>query len=359
MAQSGEEIRQFRLKKLELLRESGINPYPERSSFALTEIFTVSENFKKFASSKKSFGIGGRVMAKREHGGSTFLDVFDGTSKIQVFLGKDKLGEDSYALFLNAIDTGDLVAFWGKAFYTKREEPTVEVSKWEILTKSLRPLPQKWHGLQDVEDRFRKRYLDILMNSEVKEKFLLRSRLVQDLRNLLDDADFVEAETPILQPLYGGALAEPFKTRHRMLDMDMYLRIAPELYLKRLLVAGLPKVYELGKNFRNEGIDLTHNPEFTTVELYAAYLDADKLKKFISDLLSALVKKINKASSLKFNGRKINFPKNIPSISFWSVLHRHAMIINPERMPRNDLALKAKQFGLDPEAHESKEKIAN
>ena len=324
MAQSGEEIRQFRLKKLELLRESGINPYPERSSFALTEIFTVSENFKKFASSKKSFGIGGRVMAKREHGGSTFLDVFDGTSKIQVFLGKDKLGEDSYALFLNAIDTGDLVAFWGKAFYTKREEPTVEVSKWEMLTKSLRPLPEKWHGLQDVEERFRKRYLDILMNSEVKEKFLLRSRLVQDLRNLLDDADFVEAETPILQPLYGGALAEPFKTRHRMLDMDMYLRIAPELYLKRLLVAGFNKIYEIGKNFRNEGLDATHNPEFTIVELYEAYKDAEYLRNWILGILENLIKKALGKTTFKFNEETIKFSKKAVTIKFWALLERYA-----------------------------------
>ena len=360
------ELRNARLKKLEHLRLEGIDPYPAKTDFTISKISEILESFKKIAPKKKALGLAGRVMAKRKHGGSAFCDIFDGTGNLpagkaglQVFFGKDKMGQKQYELFLSAADIGDFVAVWGKPFYTKRKEPTIEVLKWQMLAKSILPLPEKWHGLQDIEERFRKRYLDILMNADIRKTLELRSKIVKEVRYLLDENDFIEAETPILQPLYGGALALPFKTHHRMLDMDMYLRIAPELYLKRLLVAGLPKVYELGKNFRNEGIDLTHNPEFTTVELYAAYWDADKLKKFISDLLSALVKKINKASSLKFNGRKINFPKNIPSISFWSVLERHAMIINPERMPRNDLALKAKQFGLDPEAHESKEKIAN
>ncbi len=353
------ELKEVRLRKLEHLRKEGVNPYPAKPSFALSEISESLEAFKKLSAGKKSLGFGGRVVAKRGHGGSTFCDIFDGTGKLQIFLSKDKIGEKSYELFLSAADIGDFIAVWGKPFYTKRKEPTIEVSKWEMLAKSLSPLPEKWHGLQDMEERFRKRYLDILMNADARKILELRSKITGETRLLLDANHFMEVETPILQPLYGGALAEPFKTHHRMLDMDMYLRIAPELYLKRLLVAGLPKVYELGKNFRNEGIDATHNPEFTTAELYAAYWDAAELKKFISNLLYTIIKKINKKPSFKFGGQKINFPKNIPSITFWSVLERHAMIINPEKLSRDDMALKAKQFGLNPEAHDSKEKIAN
>ena len=176
---------------------------------------------------------------------------------MQIFFAKDKIGEPPFSLLAETIDIGDFVAVQGCAFYTKKSEPTIEARKWEVLVKSLLPLPEKWHGLQDVEERFRKRYLDILMNPLVRDRFLLRSRLIAEMRNILDEAGYMETETPILQPIYGGALAEPFKTHHRMLDMDMYLRIAPELYLKRLLAAGFNKVYEIGKNFRNEGLNST------------------------------------------------------------------------------------------------------
>ena len=360
------ELKNVRLKKLEHLREEGFNAYPAKPSFALSEISETLGAFKKLVSKKKALGFAGRVMAKREHGGSAFCDISDGKGNLpagkaglQVFLAKDKIGEKSFSLFSEIIDIGDFIAVWGKPFYTKRKEPTIEVLKWEMLAKSLLPLPEKWHGLQGVEERFRKRYLDILMNADVRKTLELRSKISRETRSLLDENNFIEVETPVLQLLYGGALAEPFKTHHRILDIDMYLRIAPELYLKRLLVGGFTKVYELGKSFRNEGIDMTHNPEFTTVELYAAYWDAAELKKFISNLLYAIIKKINKKPSFKFNGQKINFIKNIPSVAFWSVLERHAMIISPEKLSRDDMALKAKQFGLNPEAHDSKEKIAN
>ncbi|MDO8523577.1 MAG: lysine--tRNA ligase [bacterium] len=357
MSLPGEEIRANRIKKLGLLKEKKINPYPAKADFGLSEISGVRENFKKLLAKKT--GIAGRVMAKREHGNSMFLDIFDGTAKLQVFVGKDKLAEGEYELLRDALDIGDFAAFLGKPFYTKRKEPTIEAERWQMLAKTLRPLPEKWHGLQDVEERFRKRYLDILMNPDVAARLELRSRLVKEIRSVLDGAGFLEVETPILQPQYGGALAEPFKTHHRMLDIDMYLRVAPELYLKRLLVAGFPKVYELGKNFRNEGIDMTHNPEFTTVELYAAYWDAEALKKFIGEALYSIIKKINKKSSFIFKEQKIDFPKKIPSIEFWSVLERHAGIVGAEKLSREDLALRAKQFGINVESHESKEKIAN
>lgn len=309
-------IRETRLKKLEVLRKESVDLYPATPSFPISEISEIRKNFKKYADSKKSLGAAGRIIARREHGGSVFLDIYSGLEKLQVFLAKDKIGEKFFSLFSETADVGDFIAVFGTAFYTKKKEPTIEAGKLEMLTKSFLPLPEKWHGLRDVEERFRKRYLDILMNPAVREKFLFRSRLISELRNILDKEGYVEVETPILQPIYGGALAEPFKTHHRMLNMDMYLRIAPELYLKRLLAAGFNKVYEIGKNFRNEGLDATHNPEFTTIELYSAYKDAEYLRNFIAEVLEELIKKLLGKNVFRFAGQDIKFSKKIPVVKF-------------------------------------------
>lgn len=354
-----EELKKIRLEKSEKLTSSGRDCYPARSSFHLTPIADIRKNFSTLARSKKSHAVGGRVLALREHGGSLFCDLFDGTGRIQVFAARNVSAKEEFELFRASVDIGDFIGVSGRTFYTKKREPTIEVSAWEMLAKALRPLPEKWHGLQDIEERFRKRYLDLLMNPEVRERFVFRSRLVRELRGLLDRQGYIELETPILQPLYGGALAEPFKTHHRMLDMDLYLRIAPELYLKRLLVAGFPKVYEIGKNFRNEGIDATHNPEFTTIELYEAYINAEHLRDFIVAILSNLIRKVLRRSVFSYQGQNITFPKRVPSIPFWSVIERHALIMHPEKASREEFALKAKQFGLAPEKHDAKEKIAD
>ena len=351
-------MRQARINKLRLLKERGTDPYPACISFDVSGINEVKLAFKKYAASGKRVGIAGRVMSRRVHGGSAFLDIFDGSGRLQIFLGRDKLGEKSYSLLTDALDTGDFVAVYGRVFYTKRKEPTIEAAKWEMLAKTLLPLPEKWHGLQDIEERFRKRYLDMLMNPEVRERFNLRSKLVFELRSILDKFGYVEVETPILQPLYGGALAEPFKTRHRMLGMDMYLRIAPELYLKRLLAGGMTKIYEIGKNFRNEGMDATHNPEFTTIELYEAYKNADYLKEFIAGILSGLIKKVLARNTFKFGGQIIKFGKVIHSVPFWQVVERYALIPNAANISRDDAALYARRFGLNPAQNDIKEKIA-
>src|SRR3989338_1442007 len=353
-----EELRKVRIAKLESLKKAGIDPFPAKIDFSILEISKIKKDFKKNLR-KKGIGIAGRIMAKREHGGSAFSDLFDGTEKLQVFIGRDKIGEDSFKLFSENIDVGDFIAVSGKPFYTKRKEPTIEVARWQILTKSLRPLPEKWHGLSDVEERFRKRYLDTLMNSEVRDRIILRAKITSLMRELLDKSGYLEVETPVLQPLYGGALAEPFRTHLNTLNIDLYLKIAPELYLKRLLVGGFSKVYELGKSFRNEGIDMTHNPEFTTVELYESYKDAEYLKEFISNVLYLLIKKVTKKDSFEFNKNKIKFSKKIPSITFWQVLERYALIIQPEKLSMEDMVIKAKQFGLSPEPQDSREKIAN
>lgn len=354
-----EDLIETREEKLKFLRHHGINPYPDRASFSCTDSANVRAGFKKLAEGEEALGIRGRILAKREHGSAVFIDIADASGKLQVFLAKDKLGDSMFDLFMETTDIGDFVAVWGKPFYTKRKEMTIEAAKWEMLAKSIRPLPEKWHGLQDVEERFRKRYLDILMNEEVRARLEFRSRLVAEFRTLLGKEGYIEVETPILQPLYGGALAEPFLTRHRALDMDMYLRVAPELYLKRLLVAGFDKIYEIGRNFRNEGIDATHNPEFTTVELYAAYLDAALLRDLIAGILHNLIKKVIGTTELEFEGHKIAFPKKIPTIPFWTVLERYALIPNARELPREELALRARRFDINPEPHEIKEKIAN
>lgn len=354
-----EELRKIRLEKLERLKRAGLNVFPASPAFSVSEISSLKKDFRRRSKGKKLDGAAGRIMAKREHGGSIFADLFDGSGKIQVFIAKDKIGDESFNLFSGNIDGGDFIAVEGKAFYTKKKEPTLEVSRWQILAKALRPLPEKWHGLQDVEERFRKRYLDLLMNAEVRERFLVRSKVVSILRELLDREGYVEVETPILQPLYGGALAEPFKTHHRMLDIDMYLRIAPELYLKRLLVGGFGKVYEIGKNFRNEGIDATHNPEFTTIELYASYQNASHLKNFITKILFGIIRTIIKKNFFKFAGHDIKFPSKIPNLPFWQILERHALITHPEKLSRDDFLLRAKQLGLSPDPRDDKAKIAN
>jgi lysyl-tRNA synthetase, class II len=228
-----------------------------------------------------------------------------------------------------------------------------------MLVKSLLPLPEKWHGLQDVEERFRKRYLDVLMNDDVRTRFLSRSKIITLLRVILEKEGFQEFETPLLQPLAGGALARPFKTHHNALDVDLYLRIAPELYLKRLLVAGFEKIYELGRNFRNEGIDATHNPEFTMLELYAAYWDEEDMMQFVEKMFLGLLKAVFKKSEIIYQGQMLKIKVPLNRITFRNLLKKYALIADYDNETRDSIALTAKRLGLDVGLHESKGKIAD
>ncbi len=212
--------------------------------------------------------VAGRLTAFRGHGKATFADLRDRTGRIQIHARKDVLGQDNYERFVDLLDIGDIIGVTGKVFRTKKGEPTIEVNQWVILCKALRPLPEKWHGLTDVDLRYRQRYVDLIVNPEVKDVFIKRTRIIAFIRRYLNERGFLEVETPVLQTVAGGATARPFITHHNALDIDVYLRIAVELYLKRLLVGGLERVYEIGKNFRNEGIDTRHNPEFTMLEVY-------------------------------------------------------------------------------------------
>lgn len=351
-----EDLRSERVKKLAILKKE-VNPYPAspRRTHLIGEILN---KFGALAKSKKSVSIAGRVMAKREHGGSAFLDLRDASGQVQAYFKKDILA-DLYGIFTETVDIGDFLGVSGKLFKTKKGEETVEVSNWQMLAKSLRPLPEKWHGLQDVEERFRKRYLDILMNPEVRERFEARSQIIKALRDFFEKNGFLEVETPMLHQIPGGALAKPFVTHHNALDVDLYLRVAPELYLKRLLVAGWEKVYEIGKSFRNEGVDVSHNPEFTEPECYAAYWDEEDMMRFVEEVFMVLVKSFGKKNAIEFEGKKILFKKPFPRFAFKELLKRYALITDYDKESRDSLATRAHQLGIDIGQHESKGKIAD
>ncbi|MCC7357148.1 lysine--tRNA ligase [Candidatus Uhrbacteria bacterium] len=281
---------QVRRNKLEALQARGIDPYPKTTQRDTTCAFAL-EKFEQFSQEKKNITLAGRVMSIRVHGGMMFADVVDGTAQIQATFKEDEIGSEVFTLFRDSIDPGDIVETTGMLFTTKRGEKSLLVSAWNILSKALLPLPEKWHGLQDVEKRYRERELDILTNHEVRERFVMRSKLVSAMRDFLNERDFLEVETPILQPIPGGASARPFQTHHHALDMELYLRISPEMYLKRLIVGGLEKVYEIGRCFRNEGIDYSHNPEFTMIELYWAYADKVTFVSMLEELLTYCIRK--------------------------------------------------------------------
>jgi lysyl-tRNA synthetase class 2 len=282
-----DEIRKVKLGKVKAMREAGVDPYPAVSHRTLS-VAEVLARFDVLAEAGQQVILAGRIMAKREHGGSVFFDINDSGHKIQGFIKEDVVGADKFKQFQEFFDIGDFIEVAGTLFKTKKDERTVEVKHFMMLSKALLPLPEKWHGLQDVEERYRKRYLDLLMDEKVKDKFIKRAHIIQAIRNYLIKHEFIEVTTPTLQPLYGGASARPFKTHLNALNQDMFLRIAPELYLKRLLVGGMERVFEFTTNFRNEGIDRDHNPEFSALEFYIAYKDYEWGMDFTEDMLATV-----------------------------------------------------------------------
>lgn len=353
-----EEIRQNRIEKIKALEAQGVNPFPVsvHRDYTLAELI---KNFSKLSKSKKKqYSLVGRVMSLRPQGALIFLHFFDGTAKFQALLKKGEgIPEADFDLFSNTVDIGDFVEIKGTLFQTKRKEKTVLAYSWRMLAKSLRPLPEKWHGLQDVEERFRHRYLDTLMSEEVRERFLKRSQIVSLLRAFYFDNGFVEVDLPILQSLAGGATAQPFTTHHNALDTDFYLTIAQELYLKELLVGGFNKVFELGKRFRNEGVDTSHNPEFTMLESNEAYADAVDQREFIERLLRYLVKNLFGSHTFTSDGATIDTKQKFAVVPFYDLLKRHALIPNPESITREEAAIRAQQLGVKVEPKEALEKI--
>ncbi|RKY27895.1 MAG: lysine--tRNA ligase, partial [Candidatus Omnitrophota bacterium] len=306
---------QERLEKLEKIRKEKGSPYSLHSFPKQASIIKVKENF----SEGKEVSIGGRLFNRREHGKSIFFDLGDFSGRIQCYLKKDLIGEDNFSFFKN-LDIGDILGVKGSLFKTKTAEVTVLVSEFKLLSKSLRPLPEKWHGLKDTELRFRKRYLDLIANPQVSSLFIKRSKLISKIREFLDNQGFIEVETPFLHLIPGGASGRPFKTHHNALDIDIYLRIAPELYLKRLLVGGFDKIYELGRSFRNEGISLKHNPEFTMLEVYCTYQDYTFMMELAEKLIRTLAKEVSPTGVINYQGFSIDFNQEFKKISLASKL---------------------------------------
>ncbi len=300
---------QERLKKLKALRERGIDPYPNDFKPAHTAA-SVHERFGgldagELDKAADEASLAGRIMARRSFGKAAFVHIQDRTGRIQVYFKKDVLGEEGYALFKEC-DVGDIIGVTGRVFRTRTGELTIEAHTLRLLCKGLRPLPEKWHGLRDVELRYRQRYLDLMVNPEVREVFVRRSEIVRFMRDFLRQRGFLEVETPMMQKIPGGAAAKPFVTHHNALGRDLYLRIAPELYLKRLLVGGFERVFEINRNFRNEGISTQHNPEFTMLEFYQAYATYEDLMALTEEMISSMARKILGTTKIEYQGTTID-----------------------------------------------------
>ncbi len=311
-------------EKLEKFRQMGINPYPNR--YKITHrIGEIVDRFKEEYDQQKleSFGevsLAGRMMSLRLHGKISFAHIKDQTGKIQIFVQRDVVGADFYRNVFKKLDVGDIIGVKGHLFRTKTGELTVNCKEVTLLSKVLRPLPEKWHGLRDIETRYRQRYLDLIVNEDSRRVFEIRSEVIRLIREYLVSKGFVEVETPMMQPIPGGAAARPFVTHHNALDIDLYLRIAPELYLKRLVVGGFDRVFELGKCFRNEGISSMHNPEFTMVEFYMAYADYRDLMELTEDMISSIVKKIHGITKITYQGQELDFTPPWRKVSFYEAL---------------------------------------
>ncbi|OGI68640.1 lysine--tRNA ligase [Candidatus Nomurabacteria bacterium RIFCSPLOWO2_01_FULL_41_12] len=352
-----DEIRDARIKKLKLLKEKGYEAYPAESKRELS-LNEAIENFDALEKSKKNKWVAGRIMSIRGQGAIIFITLYDGTGTFQGLLKKDVIGDEKLDFFNEVVDIGDFIELEGSFFTTKRGEKTMEVKNWHMLSKSLRSLPEKWHGLQDVEERFRKRYLDTLMNEEVKERFLLRSKAVNLVRKFYNDNGYIEVETPRLQTVAGGATAKPFITHHNTLDVNFYLTIAQELYLKMLLVGGFTKVYEIGRKFRNEGIDTMHNPEFTMLESNEVYADAKNQRDLIEKLFKYLITeifKLNKSKKVIIDGVELDFENPFEVITFYDLIKKYTEIKNPAKANEKELSKYAEKIGIKVEPNESKE----
>ena len=308
-----EEIVKERFKKIEEFRKSGINPYPHNYD-KKDNAGSLQEEYKKLKNEKfgKKTKVAGRIMAVRSFGKLVFMKLVDGSGKIQlVFIPKkgNKKMEDRVKDIAKVVDVGDIIGAEGKIFRTRRGELSVMVEEIKMLSKSIKPLPEKWHGLKDKEERYRKRYLDLIMNPEVKEVFDKREKIMEHIRFFLKKKGFSEVETPYLSTIYGGALARPFETHLNALDIKLYLAVSPELYLKRLIVGGYEKVFTISRNFRNEGIDRWHNPEFTMMEIYQAYADYNEMMNLFEELYEHVARKVNGTTKVKFRGKNIDFKR--------------------------------------------------
>jgi lysyl-tRNA synthetase class 2 len=314
-----DEIIRSRYQKLEKLKEKGIKPFGERYQIDSTTK-EIKENFKE--EEKRKVKIAGRILSIREHGKACFAHIKDRKGEIQVYAKYDKLGEEKFSLF-TMLDIGDFIGVYGEVFRTRKGEITILIFDFVFLCKSLHPLPEKYHGLRDVELRYRQRYVDLIVNREVADIFILRSKIIYKIREFLNSRDFLEVETPIMQPIPGGALARPFETYHNALGIKLYLRIAPELYLKKLVVGGFERVYELNRCFRNEGISTKHNPEFTMIEIYQAYADYWDMMDLSEEMIKYVALEIFNSLKIDYQGREIDLEKPFQRITLLDSIEKY------------------------------------
>ncbi len=337
------ELMQVRHNKMEELRNRGIEPFGPKyeASHYSAEII---ENFDSLEGQKVT--VAGRLISIRSHGKATFAHLQDYRGQIQVYLNLNQVGEEQYKNF-ELVDIGDFVGAAGEVFRTRKGEITVNLNEYTYLAKALRPLPEKWHGLKDVEIRYRQRYVDLIVNHEVKETFINRSRIIQTMREILNRWGFLEMETPILQTIAGGALARPFITHHNTLDMKLYMRIATELHLKRLLVGGLDKVFEIGRIFRNEGISTIHNPEFTSLEIYESYADYETMMELTENLIYEIAQTVFGTGRIIFQGKEIDLTPPWPRESMVEVVHKFSGVDFSQIQSDEEAFTAGKNAGLE------------
>ena len=343
---SDNPLRAEKRKKLTQLREKGVNPFPY--SFARdAHASNLLKDFSHLVAGEKkietNFSIAGRLMTLRSMGKAVFFNVQDQSGAIQVYLKLEEMEPQQRTAF-DHIDLGDIVGVKGYIFKTQKGELSLYCQHFEILTKTIEPLPEKFHGVQDVEIKYRHRHLDLISDPDSRKVFETRSKIIREIRRFLDDRGFLEVETPVLQPIYGGAAAHPFSTHHRALDMKLFMKISPELYLKRLIVGGFEKVYEIGKNFRNEGIDRSHNPEFTMLEWYEAYTDYNYQMTQFEELVADLCKKIKGSTKFTYQGKEIDFTTPWKRLTVFDGIREYAKV-DPDKISENELFQKIKKLG--------------
>ncbi|MCL0107637.1 lysine--tRNA ligase [Peptococcaceae bacterium] len=333
---------QARRNKLEQLIQEGIDPYGGR--FVRTHTAKeILDNFEEIEG--KSVVLAGRIIAKRGHGKAGFANLQDLSGVIQIYGRLDDLGGEKYKLF-QKLDIGDIVGVEGTVFKTRKGEVTIALKDISMLSKSLRPLPEKWHGLKDIDLRYRQRYVDLIVNPDVRNTFIVRSRVMRSIRDFLDERGFLEIETPMMHPIAGGAAARPFVTHHNALDMDLFLRIAPELYLKRLLVGGFEKVYEINRNFRNEGISTRHNPEFTMLELYQAYADYTDMMNLTEELISSVSKEVLGTTSVHYMGNDVKLDAPWTRMTMLEAIEKYSEVDFSD-MDFDEAKSKAEELGIE------------
>ncbi len=354
------EVMKIRRRKLEKIKASGENPF--KSKFARTNL--IEDVIHKFGSIEpgeqtgEAVTVAGRIMIIRRHGKASFMVIKDRTGSIQLFLSVSGLGEERYKEFLD-YDIGDIVGITGKMFKTRRGELSIDVESYTLLTKSLRPLPEKWHGLKDVETRYRQRYVDLIINPRARETLLTRTKTVKAIREWLDNHNFTEVETPMLQAIAGGAAAKPFVTHHEALGIDLYLRIAPELYLKRLIVGDLERVYEVNRNFRNEGLSVRHNPEFTMLEVYQAYADYKDMMDLCEELIKYAAMEAVGSLKLTYQEQPVDLSGEWQRLTMIESIEKYGELRVSFDQSLVELRDIAKEHGIEVEEHWGKGKLIN